>query len=86
VAKGQVPTPFPILVDADRTVSKGLGLFTTEWSGSKVEQNVPTVFVIDPAGIVQFKYFSQNTIDRPGIEHLARVVEWVNTSARRAEK
>jgi peroxiredoxin len=86
VAKGQVPTPFPILVDADRTVSKGLGLFTTEWSGSKVEQNVPTVFVIDPAGIVQFKYFSQNTIDRPGVEHLVKVVEWVNQSARRTGK
>jgi len=86
VAKGQVPTPFPILVDADRTVSKGLGLFTTEWSGSKVEQNVPTVFVIDPAGVVQFKYLSQNTIDRPGIEHLVKVVEWVSTPARRGER
>jgi peroxiredoxin len=84
VTKGQVPTPFPILLDADRAVSKGLGLFTTEWSGSKVDQNVPTVFVIDPAGVVQFKYFSQNTLDRPGIEHLARIVDWVNASASRA--
>ena len=60
-----------LLVDADRAVSKGLGLFTTEWSGSKVDQNVPTVFVIDRAGIVQFKYFSQNTLDRPGVEYVA---------------
>jgi peroxiredoxin len=75
--KGQVPVPFPILIDADRAVSKGLGLFTTEWSGSKVDQNVPTVFVIDPAGVVQFKYYSQNTIDRPGAAHLAKVVDWV---------
>jgi peroxiredoxin len=82
--KGQVPTPFPILLDADRTVSKGLGLFTTEWSGSKVDQNVPTVFVIDPAGVVQFKYFSQNTLDRPGVEHLVKVVDWVNAQAGRA--
>ena len=72
--KGQVPLPFPILVDADRTLSKGLGVFVTEWSGSKVEQNVPTVFVIDPAGVVQFKYFSQNTADRPSVEHLVKVV------------
>ena len=79
--KGQVPVPFPILVDADRTVSKGLGLFTTEWSGSKAEQNIPTVFVIDPSGVVQFKYHSQNTIDRPGVNHLARVVDWVKASA-----
>jgi peroxiredoxin len=80
--KGQVPVPFPILVDADRTVSKGLGLFTTEWSGSKAEQNVPTVFVIDAAGVVQFKYHSQNTIDRPGAEYLARVVAWVKAGVR----
>lgn len=76
--KGQVPTPFPILMDADRALSKGLGLFTTEWSGSKVDQNVPTVFVLDRAGIVRFKYHSQNTVDRPGAEYLAKVVEWVN--------
>jgi peroxiredoxin len=81
--KGEVPVPFPILVDGDRAVSKGLGIFTTDWSGSKVDQNVPTVFVIDPAGIVQFKYFSQNTLDRPGIEHLAKVVEWVKAGAGR---
>ncbi len=84
VVKGQVPTPFPILMDADRAVSKGLGLFTTEWGGSKVDQNVPTVFVVDPAGVVQFKYFSQNTLDRPGVEHLVKVVDWVNASAGRA--
>lgn len=77
-AKGAVPLPFPVLMDGDRIVSKGLGLFTTEWSGSKVDQNVPTVFVIDPAGVVQFKYFSQNTVDRPGVEHIAKVVAWVN--------
>jgi peroxiredoxin len=82
--KGQVPTPFPLLIDADRAVSKGLGLFTTEWSGSKVDQNVPTVFVIDPAGVVQFKYFSQNTLDRPGLAHLVRVVEWAKASAGRS--
>ncbi len=80
--KGAVPTPFPILLDNDRAVSKGLGIFATEWSGSKVDQNVPTVFVIDPSGVVQFKYYSQNTIDRPGVEHLAKVVEWVNARGR----
>lgn len=84
--KGKVPTPFPLLLDADRAVSRGLGIFTTEWSGSKVDQNVPTVFVIDPAGVVQFKYFSQNTLDRPGLEHLIKVVEWVKAPAGRSPK
>ena len=78
--KGSVPTPFPILIDADRAVSKGLGLFATEWGGSTVDQNVPTVFVLDPAGVVQFKYFSQNTVDRPGVDHLAKVVGWIAAS------
>jgi peroxiredoxin len=80
--KGAVPLPFPVLVDADRAVSKGLGIFTTEWSGSKVDQDVPTVFVIDPVGVVQFKYFSQNTVDRPGVEHIAKVVDWVRAQGR----
>jgi len=35
------------------------------------------VFVIDPVGLVQFKYFSQNTIDRPNVDHLAKVVAWI---------
>jgi len=68
--KGKVPLPFPVLIDADRKVSKGLGVFTTEWSGSKIDQNVPTVFVIDPQGVVQLKYISQNTLDRPTSEYL----------------
>ena len=68
--KGKVPLPFPILYDADRKVTKGLGVFTTEWSGSKIDQDVPTVFVIDAKGLVQLKYISQNTFDRPSAEYL----------------
>jgi peroxiredoxin len=72
--KGKVPTPFPVLVDADRTLSKGLGFFTEEWSGSKAEQNIPAVLIIDPAGIVQFKYVSQNTFDRPQLPYLLKMI------------
>jgi len=78
--KGKVPTPFPILVDADRTLSKGLGIFTEEWSGSKAEQNIPSVFIVDPKGIVQFKYISQNTFDRPHLPYLLKMVEFINRS------
>lgn len=73
--KGKVPTPFPILIDGERTVSKGLGIFTEEWGGSKIDQNVPTVFLIDKEGIVQFKYFSQNTLDRPGFDYLLKFLD-----------
>jgi len=72
---GQVPTPFPILIDADRAVSKGLGLFTTEWDHTKVEQNVPMTLIVDTAGIVRFKYISQNTFDRPDFAYLIRYLE-----------
>jgi peroxiredoxin len=65
-----VTQAFPILVDADHAVSSGLGLFTTDWSGSDAEQNVPTVLIIDEEGILQFKYMSQNTIDRPPLDYL----------------
>lgn len=76
--KGNVPIPFPILVDADRTLSEGLGYFTTDWGGSDAEQNVPTILIIDPNGTLQFKYMSQNTIDRPPLEYLVQVVDILN--------
>lgn len=71
---GKVPTPFSILVDADRTLTNGLGIFTMEWSGSKIEQNIPTIIILDKAGVVQFKYMSQNTFDRPSAEYLFKVI------------
>jgi len=67
---GKVPFPFPVLIDAERKLSKGLGLFTTEWGGTKSEQNIPAVYVIDARGIVRLKYISQNTFDRPSTEYL----------------
>jgi peroxiredoxin len=78
MTEGDVPLPFPILVDADRTVSKGLGLFATEWSGSKVEQNIPSVFIVDKNGVVKFKYVGQSTVDRPDYAYLFTILEMVN--------
>lgn len=69
------PTPFPILVDAERKVSKGLGLFMEEWGGSKVAQNIPSYYILNEKGVVCFKYIAQNTADRPTPEYLIRVVE-----------
>lgn len=73
--RGKVPFPFPVLMDADRTLSKGLGLFTAEWGGRKAEQNIPTVYVIDAQGVVRFKYISQSTIDRPSTEYLLAFID-----------
>jgi len=38
VKKGEVSTPFPILIDADRKLSKSLGLFMTEWGQNTVDR------------------------------------------------
>jgi peroxiredoxin len=73
--KGEVPTPFPILIDSARTVSKSLGLFMTEWGGSKVDQNIPAVFLLDKNGVLKFKYIGQSTADRPGVDYLIKVLE-----------
>jgi peroxiredoxin len=73
--KGKVPVPFPVLIDEDKKVTKGLGLFTTEWSGSKAEQLIPSVFVVDKQGILRFKYIGQNTWDRPSWDYMKRVLE-----------
>lgn len=64
--KGKVAKPFPILLDAERTVTGPLGLFATEWAGAKAEQGVPSVFVLDAKGTIRFKHVAQNTPwDRP---------------------
>ena len=73
--KGEVPTPFPILIDSARTVSKSLGLFMTEWGGSKVDQNIPAVYLLDKNGVLKFKYVGQSTTDRPGINYLIKIME-----------
>jgi peroxiredoxin len=78
--KGSVPTPFPLLIDEDRKLTKELGLFATEWSGSKADQLIPSEFIIDKNGILKFKYIGQNTTDRPSFDYLMKIVEMINTS------
>lgn len=64
--KGKVAKPFPILLDAERSVTGPLGLFATEWAGAKAEQGVPSVFVLDAQGVIRFKHVAQNSPwDRP---------------------
>ncbi len=78
--KGTILIPFPILVDGERTLSKSLDLFRREWTGSKVDQNIPSVYIIDANGVLQFKYLGQNTIDRPGYDYLMKVLEVINSN------
>jgi peroxiredoxin len=73
--RGQVPTPFKILVDADHALSRRLDIFRTEWWGTKVDQNVPATILLNGEGRVVFKHISQHTLDRPSTEYLIRVME-----------
>ncbi|MGB9892935.1 MAG: peroxiredoxin family protein [Candidatus Saccharicenans sp.] len=77
VSKDNLPMPFPILIDGDHKISSGLGLFSTNWNGSQVEQNIPSVFLLDDQGIVRFKYLGQNTLDRPSYEYLFKILEMI---------
>jgi peroxiredoxin len=70
VKGGDVPELFPVLVDADRTVSRRFKLFTNFWDEVTIDQNIPTVYILDKAGIVRLKYQSQTTIDRPSFDYL----------------
>jgi len=76
--QGEIVDPFPVLIDADRALSKRLGLFQTEWGGGKVDQNIPSVFIVDKNGILLFKYMGQNTVDRPSYEYLFKVLDVIN--------
>lgn len=75
ISKENIPVPFPILIDAERKLSEGLQLFTLFWDRSYVEQNIATVFLLDGQGQVRFKYFSQNTVDRPDAAFLLKFIE-----------
>lgn len=74
VNKGETPAPFRILVDKDHLFSERLEIFKTEWWGTKVEQNMPTLILLDQNGTVLFKYISQHTIDRPGSDYLKLMI------------
>ena len=64
---------------ANATVSRGLDLFTLAWDNSKVEQNIPAVYLLDRDGNVRFKYLSQNTLDRPGSDDLLEILKKFTT-------
>ena len=76
----EVEQAFPILVDENHSVSSGLGLFTTDWSGSDAEQNIPTILIIDENGVLRFKYMSQNTVDRPPLDYLVWFLETLSAN------
>lgn len=84
--EGRPALPFPILLDADRAVTGGLGLFRTEWGGAKADQLVPSVFVLDREGVVRYKHVAQeSTWDRPTGREIVDVVRALERAASSAD-
>lgn len=71
----KIELKLPVLFDPDQKVSKGLFLYKEEWGGTKVAQNIPTVYIIGFDGKVKFKYHSQYTNDRPSADYLIEYIE-----------
>jgi len=69
------PLPFPVLADTDHKLSASLKLFNNDWCGRYFEQNEPTIFILDKEGVVQFKYKSQATLDRPKADYLLNYID-----------
>jgi peroxiredoxin len=76
--EGKIPFPFPILIDTGAEVSKGLRLYAPDWNTGIGPMNIPAVFIIDKNGILQFKYISQVTFDRPGFDYLSKVLPCID--------
>ena len=70
------PLPFPVLADTDHKFSASLKLYNNDWGGY-FEQNEPTIFILDKDGVIQFKYKSQVTLDRPKADYLLNYIEKV---------
>jgi peroxiredoxin len=80
--EGKIPMLFPVLIDDGAEVSKGLRLFTPDWNNGNGPMNIPAVFIIDKNGVLQFKYLSQVTFDRPGFDYLSKVLPCVEKWGR----
>ena len=70
-----IPRDIPIMLDADKKVSKAFGLYRYQWDGTMTDQNIPTIYLLDKEGVIKFKYQSQATQDRPSAEYLIEVIE-----------
>lgn len=58
------PLPFPVLSDESRTVMQAYRVFNAlSWDAFRVAH--PSVFLIDPAGVVRWSYVASSQFDWP---------------------
>lgn len=67
------PTPFPFLLDEDRTVTKAFGVYHRL---GKDAFNIarPATFVVDRTGVAQYVYVGQNQLDRAPLDQILQAV------------
>lgn len=71
---GQVPRPFPVLLDTNQELSNRLGIFRKEWWGGKADQNKPTLILLNQQKTVVFRTIAQDTLDRPSTDSLIKIL------------
>jgi len=71
----EVELNLPVLIDADKKVSKRFKLATNFWDSISADQNIATIYILDEEGTVKFKYVSQQTQDRPSLNYLVDFIK-----------
>lgn len=57
--------PYPILIDADRSVIKSYGIFDAENNTAW-----PTIYIVDQAGVLRYRGLSETKDERPTSKHV----------------
>lgn len=67
------PTPFPFVLDEDRSVTKAYGVYQAiGLDAFNIAR--PATFVIDKTGVVQYIYVGRSQIDRAPVEDVFEAV------------
>lgn len=72
---GEAPNIFKILIDDGAVLTKRMDIFRTKWERTEMEQNQPTVILLDKNHVVVFKHQSQYTLDRPDVKYLIKIFD-----------
>ena len=65
----KTPAPFPFLLDEDRTVTKGYGVYHRLGTDA-INIARPATFVVDGKGIVRWMYIGASQTDRAPMERV----------------
>lgn len=64
--------PYPILIDADRSVIKSYGVYDAENNTAW-----PTIYIVDAAGVIRYRGLSETKAERPTSKHVLAALKAV---------